>query len=116
MQVPDPVFSEKALGDGASIIPTDGRIYSPVNGEVASVAPTNHAFGFISDDGLDILVHVGLETVALKGEGFDVKVKEGDRVKAGDLIAIVDLKYYSDAGLSGTQQSEPHESAVYHRY
>ncbi len=99
-QVPDPVFSEKALGDGAAIIPTDGRIYSPVNGEVASVAPTNHAFGFTSDDGLDILVHVGLETVALKGEGFDVKVKEGDRVKAGDLIAIVDLKFLAEKNIN----------------
>ncbi|MBP3926912.1 MAG: PTS transporter subunit EIIC, partial [Clostridium sp.] len=99
-QVPDPVFSEKTLGDGAAIIPTDGRIYSPVNGEVASVAPTNHAFGFTSDDGLDILVHVGLETVALKGEGFDVKVKEGDRVKAGDLIAIVDLKFLAEKNIN----------------
>ena len=99
-QVPDPVFSEKALGDGAAIIPTDGRIYSPVNGEVASVAPTNHAFGFTSDDGLDILVHVGLETVALKGEGFTVKVKEGDRVKAGDLIAVVDLKFLAEKNIN----------------
>lgn len=64
-QVPDPVFSEKALGDGIAIVPSDGKIYSPVNGEIASVAATNHAYGFTSEDGLDILVHVGLETVSL---------------------------------------------------
>lgn len=92
-QVPDPVFSEKALGDGVAVIPEDGRIVSPVNGEIATVAATKHAFGFASEDGLDVLVHVGLETVALDGEGFTVHVKEGDKVKAGDLIAEVDLKF-----------------------
>lgn len=92
-QVPDPVFSEKALGDGVAVIPEDGRIVSPVNGEIATVAATKHAFGFASEDGLDVLVHVGLETVALDGEGFTVYVKEGDKVKAGDLIAEVDLKF-----------------------
>ena len=92
-QVPDPVFAEKALGEGAAIIPESGKIYSPVDGEVASVAATQHAFGFSSTDGLDVLVHVGLETVALNGEGFTVHVKEGDKVKAGDLVAEVDLKF-----------------------
>lgn len=90
-QVPDPVFSGKVLGDGIAVVPTDGKIYSPVTGEIASVAATNHAYGFCSDEGLEILVHVGLETVGLKGEGFTVHVKEGDKVKAGDLIAEVDL-------------------------
>lgn len=91
-QVPDPVFSGKILGDGIAVIPEDGKIYSPVTGEVSTVAETMHAFGFASEDGLDILVHVGLETVALKGEAFTVHVKEGDKVKAGDLVAEVDLK------------------------
>lgn len=92
-QVPDPVFSGKALGDGIAIVPVDGKIYSPVNGEIATVAATKHAYGFSSEDGLDILVHVGLETVALDGEGFTVHVNEGDKVKAGDLIAEVDLAF-----------------------
>jgi len=92
-QVPDPVFSGKALGDGVAVIPEDGRIVSPVNGEIATVAATKHAFGFASEDGLDVLVHVGLETVALDGEGFAVHVKEGDKVKEGNLIAEVDLKF-----------------------
>ena len=89
--VPDPVFSEKVLGDGCAIMPTDGKIYSPVNGEISSIADTKHAYGFSSDDELEILVHFGLETVALKGEGFISHVQVGDKVKAGDLVAEVDL-------------------------
>ncbi|MDO5390680.1 MAG: PTS transporter subunit IIBC [Eubacteriales bacterium] len=99
-QVPDPVFAEKALGEGAAIIPESGKIYSPVDGEVASVAATQHAFGFSSTDGLDVLVHVGLETVALDGEGFTVHVKEGDKVKAGDLVAEVDLKFLESKNIN----------------
>ena len=79
-QVPDDVFSQKILGDGIAILPTDGKLYAPVNGEIASVAETRHAYGFTSEDGLEILVHVGLESVALKGEGFTSHVKVGDKV------------------------------------
>ena len=92
-QVPDAVFSQKILGDGIAILPEDGKIYAPVNGEVASVADTLHAYGFISEDDLEILIHVGLDSVALKGEGFVSHVNVGDMVKAGDLIAEVDLKF-----------------------
>lgn len=92
-QVPDPVFAEKVLGDGCAVIPEDGKIYSPVNGEVSSVAETLHAYGFTSEDGLEVLVHFGLETVALKGEGFTAHVKEGDKVKVGDLVAEVDMAF-----------------------
>ena len=91
-QVPDPVFSDKVLGDGCAVIPEDGKIYSPVDGEISSVAETLHAYGFTSDDGLEVLVHFGLETVALGGEGFTSHVKEGDKVKAGDLVAEVDVE------------------------
>lgn len=91
-QVPDPVFSEKIMGDGCAIMPKDGKIYSPVNGKLSSITETKHAYGFASEDGLEILVHFGLETVALKGEGFTSHVKVGDSVKAGDLIAEVDLE------------------------
>lgn len=101
-QVPDPVFSEKVLGDGIAIIPEDGKIYSPVNGTVTTVSTTLHAYGFTTKDGLDILVHVGLETVSLKGEGFKVYIKEGDLVKAGELIAEVDLEFLKNKGISST--------------
>ena len=90
-EVPDEVFSQKVLGDGAAIIPEDGKIVSPVNGEVSTVSETLHAYGFTSDDGLEILVHVGIDSVTLKGAGFTAHVKEGDKVKAGDLVAEVDL-------------------------
>lgn len=91
-EVPDPTFSEKVLGDGVAVIPTAGKIVSPVDGTVSTVADTKHAFGFLSEDGFDVLVHVGLETVSLKGEGFKVHVKPGEKVKKGDLVAEVDLK------------------------
>ncbi len=99
-QVPDPVFSGKVLGDGVAIIPEDGRIVSPVDGQIESVAETGHAYGFSTEDGLELLVHVGLETVSLKGECFKVHVKEGDQVKKGDLVAEVDLKYLSEKNIN----------------
>lgn len=101
-QVSDPVFSGKVLGDGIAIIPEDGKIYSPVNGTVTTVSNTLHAYGFSTTDGVDILVHVGLETVSLKGEGFKVYIKEGDMVKAGELIAEVDLEYLKKKEISCT--------------
>ena len=99
-QVPDPVFSGKVLGDGVAIIPEDGRIVSPVDGQVESVAETGHAYGFSTEDGLELLVHVGLETVSLKGECFKVHVKERDQVKKGDLVAEVDLAYLAEKNIN----------------
>ena len=99
-QVPDEVFSQKVLGDGLAIIPVDGKIYSPVDGEVSSVAETKHAYGFTSGDGLEVLIHYGLETVGLKGEGFTPRVREGDRVKLGDLVAEVDVELLKSKGLN----------------
>ena len=101
-EVPDDVFSQKILGDGIAIIPTDGKIYAPVDGEIATVAETLHAYGFTSKDGLEILVHVGLDSVKLKGEGFTSHVKAGDKVKAGQLVAEVDLKFLASQGVPST--------------
>ncbi len=99
-EIKDPVFSERILGDGCAILPEGGKVYSPVSGRVTSVADAKHAYGFESEDGREVLVHIGLETVSLKGEGFLSHVKVGDRVKAGDLVAEVDWELLRDRGLS----------------
>jgi len=89
--VPDPVFAEKMMGDGIAILPTEGKITSPVNGEIASVFPTKHAIGIKTANGVEILIHIGLETVSMNGEGFTVHVTEGKKVKVGDALITVDL-------------------------
>ena len=81
-EVPDPVFSQKIIGDGIAILPRDGNLVSPIDGEVVSIAETLHAYGLRSEDGIEVMVHFGLETVALKGECFQCCVKIGDKVKA----------------------------------
>ncbi|HHX71175.1 MAG: glucose PTS transporter subunit IIA [Miniphocaeibacter sp.] len=97
-EVPDAMFAQKILGDGVGLIPEEGSIYSPVSGTVDVVANTSHAVGIKTNDGLDVLVHIGLETVGLEGKGFDVKVKVGDKVKAGDLLVDVDLNLLKEKG------------------
>lgn len=97
--VPDEAFSSGMLGVGFAIEPTAGTIYSPVNGSVDSVTETGHAYTIVSEDGLDILVHVGIDTVQLKGEGFLPMVQKGDRIKKGDVLARVDLERIKKSGL-----------------
>ncbi len=97
-EVPDAVFSEKMLGDGACIVPESNDFFSPVDGEIVQVFDTKHAYSIRSLDGLEILVHIGLNTVELKGEGFTTLVKDGDKVKKGDKIAEVNLEYVQDMG------------------
>ena len=96
--VPDAVFSEKMLGDGAAVLPESGTFCSPVDGKIVQVFDTKHAYSIKSDDGLEILVHIGLNTVELNGEGFDACVKAGDTVKKGDKICEVNLLYIADMG------------------
>ncbi len=98
-RVPDEVFSGRVLGDGCAVIPSDGRVYSPADGVISTIAETKHAYGIATDDGTELLIHFGLETVALKGEGFTVHVAVGDRVKQGDLIAEVDMELLRARGL-----------------
>lgn len=93
-QVNDPVFSQKLMGDGFAIEPTNGEIYAPVSGEVISLFP--HAAGIKTDDGMEILVHFGIDTVKLNGEGFTSHINQGDRVNAGDLIISVDVDAVKD--------------------
>ena len=97
-QVPDPVFSQKIIGDGIAVIPSEGKIVSPVDGEVASVAETLHAYGFCTADGLEMLIHVGLETVSLKGEPFKAHVKDGEKIKKGQLLLEFDMEMIQNKG------------------
>ncbi|MBC7270518.1 MAG: PTS glucose transporter subunit IIA [Streptomyces sp.] len=90
-QVEDPVFSSRALGEGVGIEPADGRVVAPVDGELITVADTGHAFGIRTADGVEVLIHIGIDTVQMRGEGFDVHVTPGQHVSTGDLLAEVDL-------------------------
>lgn len=96
--VKDPVFSQKMMGDGFAVEPENGHIVSPVAGKVTSVFPTKHALGLVTDNGLEVLVHIGLDTVSLEGKPFEVKVSEGQTVVAGDLLVEADLDAIRAAG------------------
>lgn len=96
--VKDPVFSQKMMGDGFAVEPENGHIVSPVAGKVTSVFPTKHALGLVTDNGLEVLVHIGLDTVSLEGKPFEVKVTEGQTVATGDLLVEADLDAIRAAG------------------
>jgi PTS system beta-glucosides-specific IIC component len=100
--VPDKVFASRALGEGVGIIPTDGTIVAPVSGVLATVAGTGHAYGIKTDDGVEVLIHVGIDTVRLKGEGFTVHVTKGERVTRGEVLGTVDLEVVKAAGYDAT--------------
>ena len=97
-QVKDPVFSQKMMGDGFAVEPENGNIVSPVSGTVSSVFPTKHALGLVTEAGLEVLVHIGLDTVSLEGKPFTVHVAEGQKVAAGDLLVTADLDAIRAAG------------------
>ncbi|MED3574010.1 PTS sugar transporter subunit IIA [Cytobacillus praedii] len=99
-QVPDPVFSEKMMGDGVAIMPEDGGIHSPIEGKVILVADTKHAIGIRANDGTEILIHVGLETVSLQGKGFETLVKMGDSVSIGQPLIEVDWNFIKENAAS----------------
>ena len=90
-EVPDPVFAQKMMGDGFAIIPEEGKLVSPVAGEIIQVFPTKHALGIKSGE-VELLIHLGLETVAMKCEGFDVAVSAVDRVEVGQTLLTYDLE------------------------
>lgn len=97
-EVPDQVFAKKMLGDGYALDLTDGKIVAPVSGEVVVVFPTGHAFGIKTKDGIEILVHLGIDTVELNGLGFNSQVKQGQHVKQGDVLTYMDLEAIKNAG------------------
>lgn len=90
-EVPDPVFSQKMMGDGIAIDPTVGKVVSPVDGEIMQLFPTKHAVGIKAKNGAEILIHIGLETVSMNGEGFEAHVSEGSKVNIGDPLITYDL-------------------------
>ncbi|WP_125391167.1 PTS transporter subunit IIBC [Streptococcus oralis] len=97
-QVEDPVFAQKMMGDGFAVEPANGNIVSPVTGTVSSIFPTKHALGLVTDSGLEVLVHIGLDTVSLEGKPFTVHVSEGQKVAAGDHLVTADLDAIREAG------------------
>ncbi|MDN6029177.1 MAG: PTS sugar transporter subunit IIA [Lactobacillus sp.] len=101
-EVNDDVFSTKMLGDGYAIVPTSGHIYAPIAGKITTVFPTKHAIGIRSDQGLEVLIHLGLDTVELKGLPFNSAVNEGQEVKAGDLLSVMDLSLLRAQGYDPT--------------
>ncbi|CQR47477.1 PTS system glucose-specific EIICBA component [Paraliobacillus sp. PM-2] len=94
--VPDQVFSQKMMGDGFAVNPSSGKVVAPVTGKVLNIFPTKHAIGIQAENGLELLIHIGIDTVQLKGEGFTQKVEEGQEIKQGDLLMEVDLDYIAN--------------------
>lgn len=90
-EVPDPVFSQKMMGDGIAIDPSNGMLVAPADGQIMNVFPTKHALSMTDNNGKEILIHVGLDTVTLKGEGFTTFVKDGDKVKQGQKLMEIDF-------------------------
>lgn len=91
--VNDAVFSQKMMGDGIAIYPDGKSIYSPVSGTVSMIFPTKHAIGIVSENNVGVILHIGIETVNLKGEGFDLKIQQGQKVKAGQLLMNINLGF-----------------------
>lgn len=101
-EVNDPVFSQKMMGDGFGVKPTDGKVYSPGHGKVVSVFPTKHAVGIELDNGIEVLIHIGIDTVELKGAPFNTTVQEGEKVTPDTLLSTVDLAGLEASGKDNT--------------
>lgn len=94
--IPDPVFSQKLMGEGVAILPSNGQIFAPVDGEIILIAETKHAFALRTALGEEILIHIGLETMNLNGQGFNFHIKLGDKVKKGQIIVEADLDFIKE--------------------
>jgi len=99
-EVPDEAFSQGILGQGVAVIPTDGKVYAPADGELVVVFPTGHAVAMKTEEGVEILIHVGLDTVTLEGKPFTIHAVQGNTVKKGDLLLEVDLEQIKAMGLN----------------
>ena len=101
-EVEDPVFSQGLMGLGVGIIPAEGKLYAPADGTVAAVFPTGHAVGMETEDGMELLLHIGIDTVEMKGKGFKAVVAQGAKVKAGDLLVEFEPEVIKAAGYKDT--------------
>lgn len=99
-QVPDPVFSQRVMGDGFAVELSGDEVLAPMSGTIVTAFPTGHAFGIKTDDEMELLIHIGIDTVNLNGKGFEVQVREGDAVKQGDVLVKVDVDYVKEQGKS----------------
>lgn len=99
-RVPEIAFSGKMLGDGFAIMPSEGKVYAPASGEVAALFPTNHAIVILTEEGLEVLIHIGINTATLNGEGFTAHVEKGSKVKQGDLLISFDTELVKQHGKS----------------
>ena len=97
-EVNDPTFSEEILGKGIAVIPSDGKVYAPADGEVSTVFPTGHAVAITTPDGIEILIHLGLDTVKLEGKHFQTRVTTGEKVHKGDLLLEADIEAIAAEG------------------
>ena len=97
-EVNDPTFAEEMVGKGIAILPSEGKFYAPCDGQLVALFPTGHAFCMLSSDGAEVLVHIGLDTVKLKGEHFTIHATQGQTVKKGDLIVEADLEGIKNSG------------------
>lgn len=95
--VSDPIFAQKMMGDGYALVPNDGKLYSPVSGKVRTIFPTKHAIGITTETGIDVLIHLGFDTVELEGKPFDLNIQEGQTIVAGESIGNVDLSALTQA-------------------
>lgn len=100
--VKDEVFSSKAMGEGVAIEPAEGRLYAPADGEIVTFFPTGHAIGMMTEDGVELLIHIGMDTVDMNGDGFTPKKAQGDKVKKGDLLLEFDIEKIKAAGHPAT--------------
>lgn len=97
-EIEDPVFSQGVLGTCCGVMPKEGKVFAPISGEIVQVSDTKHAVGIAGANGLELIIHVGIDTVDMEGDGFVVNVKKGDQVKKGDLILTMDLDKIKAAG------------------
>ncbi|WP_213975581.1 PTS sugar transporter subunit IIA [Tepidanaerobacter acetatoxydans] len=100
VEVPDQVFADKIVGDGIAIEPTENAVYAPITGKIVLIAQTYHALGIEADDGLNVMVHLGIDTVKLGGKGFNCYVNVGQRVKKGDKLMDMDIAFVKEKGFS----------------